>query len=202
MGFDDRPRGILSPADRKYLRNPDELSRQAGYERRQAIIERVHQSLHDYPLLVSALDDESREKAFEDRFEEPLEESIPEKEHTINILSSAFAFLYLGLRDTVGRETALEAFESIAADGVKQAFHQTDTVIASVDVDVDITHGNPEKPIGEMTINELQEYAQCGEIDREVFVEEQATRLSSNNPKRDAEAFADALGITEDEDSQ
>lgn len=47
----DRPRGILSSADRQYLRNPDEYSRQAAHERKKAIRERVWNTVLDFGLL-------------------------------------------------------------------------------------------------------------------------------------------------------
>lgn len=142
MALDDRPRGILSQSDRQYLRNPEEYSSQASYERRQAIIERIHNALHDYPLLVSALDDEYRKEAFEDRFEEPLEETMPEKEHTINVLHSAFAFLYLGITDTVEpEELGKDAFEDLVGSGVKTALLQRGDTVRNVSVDIEVETG-------------------------------------------------------------
>lgn len=43
----DRPRGILSKADRRYLKNPDEYSGQAAYERRQAMHQRIRNAVLD-----------------------------------------------------------------------------------------------------------------------------------------------------------
>jgi len=53
----EQSRGILTEADREYLRNPDEYSRQASYNREQAIRERLQRAFRDFPLLVKALDD-------------------------------------------------------------------------------------------------------------------------------------------------
>ena len=50
---DGRDRGILSPADRNYLRNPDEYSRQASHEREKKIKERIRNALLDISLLAS-----------------------------------------------------------------------------------------------------------------------------------------------------
>jgi len=50
-------RGILTEADRAYLRNPDDYSRQASYNREQAIRQRLQRAFSDFPLLVSELDD-------------------------------------------------------------------------------------------------------------------------------------------------
>lgn len=57
---DDRgpqERGILTGADREYLQNPEEYSRQASYNRQQKITERVQFALNDFPLLATRLDD-------------------------------------------------------------------------------------------------------------------------------------------------
>jgi|APHM01.1.fsa_nt_gi hypothetical protein len=49
---DDRDRGVLSTADRQFIRSPEEYSRQGTYERRTAIHERTANAVLDYPLLV------------------------------------------------------------------------------------------------------------------------------------------------------
>jgi hypothetical protein len=137
MALDQRPRGILSEADRQYLNNPDEYSKQAGYERRQAIIQRIHEALHDFPLLVSELDGDSRAQAFEDG-------NLENKDHTINVLSEAFAFLYLGITDTVEpTDLAKDAVEGIAADGVRRAYNRRGVSVADVEVNVEVTLGEP-----------------------------------------------------------
>jgi len=165
MGLDDRPRGILSPPDRRYLRDPEgyveEYSKQAGSQRRRAIIERVHESLHDYPLLVSALDEESRAEAFEDG-------DLEDKEHTINELSSAFAFLYLGLMDTVDpRELGHQAFEDILGTGVKEAYLQLGHSVKNVEVDVTVERGeslDELKGREELGFFEVMQLLESGEI--------------------------------------
>jgi len=62
---DDRPRGALSPADRGYLCNPDDYSRQASHEREERIEERVRNALLDFTLLFRHLDDEQAEEIFD-----------------------------------------------------------------------------------------------------------------------------------------
>lgn len=51
-------RGILTSADREYLNDPDSYSRQAAYNREQAIRERLQRAFRDFPLLMKALDDD------------------------------------------------------------------------------------------------------------------------------------------------
>lgn len=199
----ERPRGILSPADRRYLQNPEEYSDQGAYERREAIVERVHESLHDYPTLVSQLDEKHRKRAFEDR-------DLENKEHTLNVLSSAFAFLYLGITDTVEpSDLAKDAFEDFVASGVKRAYLERGDVVADVDVSVDVTEADETKPLEEMTITEIQQLGQTGNISREEFVESMADRIKigaaegSLSPPEDisksrGEWLADLFGIPED----
>lgn len=55
---DERGRGVLSPADRKYLRNPEEYSRQARHEREKAILERVENAILDFTILWEEWDRE------------------------------------------------------------------------------------------------------------------------------------------------
>jgi len=69
-------------------------SKQAGYERRRAIVERLHETLHDMPLLVSGTRRDLRTEAFGDG-------DLDGKEHTLNVLSWSFALLYLRITDTV-----------------------------------------------------------------------------------------------------
>jgi len=134
MSLDERARGILSPADRRYLQNRRNYSKQAGYERRRAIVERrLHEALHDMPLLVSELDEDLRTEAFGDG-------DLDGKEHTLNVLSWSFALLYLRITDTVEpSDLAKDAFEGIAASGVRQAYLQRGYSVEEVEVEVNVS---------------------------------------------------------------
>jgi DNA-binding transcriptional ArsR family regulator len=174
MTVDDRPRGILSPADRQYLRDPDEYSKQAGYERRRAIVERLHEALHDMPLLVSELDEDLRTEAFEDG-------DLDGKDHTINVLHSAFALLYLGITDTVEpEELGKDAFEDLVGQGVKRAYQERGEPVANVEVSVDVTRAESDKPIEDMSIGEMTALARAGELDREQVIQEMAEKLPAD----------------------
>lgn len=161
MALDERPRGILSEADRRYLRNPEEYSKQAGYERRQAITERLHEALHDMPLLVSELDEDTRTEAFEDG-------ELAGKEATINILSWSFALLYLGITDTVEpSDLAKDAFEDIAASGVRQAYLQRGYSVEEVEVEVNVKKGEPLDELreqDELSYPEVNQLLESGEL--------------------------------------
>jgi len=167
MTIEERPRGILSPADRKYLKSPDTYSDQAAYERRQSIVTRVHEALHDFPVLVANLEEEHRREAFEDR-------DLEHKDYTLNVLDSAFTFLYLGVADIVPEELAKDAFEDSIAEGVQRAYLQRGISVDDVTVTIEVDTGptieelkNEENPdpetlfqlfqAGEMSIEELRE---------------------------------------------
>ncbi|TKR24345.1 hypothetical protein [Natronomonas salsuginis] len=165
MTLEDRPRGILSPADRRYLRHPDEYSDQAAYERRGAIVTRVHEALHDFPTLVSKLEEGRRREAFEDR-------DLEHKDHTLNVLPSVFAFLYLGITDTVEPpERAKDAFAGMIADGVQEAYRTRGEPVASVSVSIEITPIDSSKPVEDMTLAEIQDHAKAGNMDRQVLLQ-------------------------------
>ena len=157
----ERERGILSPADRKYLKNPEEYSDQAAYERRQAIVTRIHEALHDFPLLVSELDGGLRVDGFGDR-------DLEHKDHTLNILPAAFAFLYLGITDTVA-PTGLtkDAYEDMVADGVKKAHLQRGDSVRKVTVDIDVETGPPLEDLlqrDELGMIETLQLIEAGEL--------------------------------------
>lgn len=116
----ERGRGILSKSDRNYIRNPDEYNRQASYERRTHIRERVWNAFLDGALLLSLPADE-RGRIFNDweEFADPVEsESDPDDrpEHFGDVAESRgewleklqaefgfhawFAFLYEGIEDS------------------------------------------------------------------------------------------------------
>ncbi|WP_276272843.1 hypothetical protein [Haloarcula litorea] len=104
----DRPRGILSPADRAYLRGEaDHGSEQAEYDARYRIRERVHHAMLDFALLFERLADADRRQVFapDDAERDAFTEGVV----------NAVAFCYLGLADFDGSREAL--FE----EGIRRA---------------------------------------------------------------------------------
>jgi len=85
------------------------------------------------PLLVSELDEDLRTEAFGDG-------DLDGKEHTLNVLSWSFALLYLRITDTVEpSDLAKDAFEGIAASGVRQAYLQRGYSVEEVEVEVNVS---------------------------------------------------------------
>jgi len=120
---ENRERGILSRADRAYLRGEKEFaSVQSERNARARIRDRVHASLYDFELLVNGLAEKDRNLVFEDRLDR-------EGTAAFDALVSAMAFLYRGVEDT-----DLE-FETVLSEGVNLA-EASEERAATVDLDV------------------------------------------------------------------
>ncbi|WP_435065299.1 hypothetical protein [Halobaculum sp. EA56] len=119
----ERERGILSPADRAYLRGETEFaSVQSERNARARIRDRVHAGLYDFELLVERLAERDRRLVFEDRLDR-------EGTAAFDALVSAVAFLYRGVDDTdLDFETVLSEGINLAEAGEGRA--------ATVDLDV------------------------------------------------------------------
>lgn len=132
----ERPRGILSPADRNFLRGTTEYAHAStATERRNAIRERVHSSLRDYRVLLEHLPDALREQAFR---EEKVDEKI--NVGVRNSVIDGLAFLYLGLSDaTDGNEVS--EFTDAIEDALGRAYEQRGRAIESVDVSIEVEEG-------------------------------------------------------------
>lgn len=100
-GDDERKRGILSPADRRYLRSPDEYSRQATFERQNAIRQRVKDSLLDLTVLLESLPNHEFRKITGGQFGALSEDQVAElldsegETEMVEALQNGIALLYL-----------------------------------------------------------------------------------------------------------
>jgi len=123
-GAGKRDRGVLSPADREFLRGDRELSSvQAERNARARIRERVYDALLDFEVLVEHLDDRDGELVFEKRANDA------DGTEAFDAFVSTLAFLYRGLG-----ETDLD-FETVLREGVNLAEAGNDRA-ATVDYDV------------------------------------------------------------------
>lgn len=124
---DSRPRGVLSPADRRYLAGEADLrTDQSEYDARYRIRERIRHALLDFSLLFEHLAAQDRRQVFgpepDDRA--ALTEGIV----------SAIAFLYLG---TEGYDPPRE---NLFAEGIRRAAdreHGAESAFCSVRIDVE-----------------------------------------------------------------
>jgi len=161
---DDRDRGVLTGADRAYLRGETEpSSTQVERNTRARIRDRVHDALLDFPVLVEHLSERDRELVFDDR----LDAAGPA---AFDALVATVAFLYDGLE-----ETDL-AFETVVAEGINVACAPDDRA-ATVDLDVTYTSLTPETirqkaERGEpLSLTEIALADQSDEIDLATVVE-------------------------------
>lgn len=151
MTQDKFERGILTKADREYLRNPDEYSRQASYNREEKINERIERAFNDFPLLARELDDSVLEDLLApERFSQELDDGTTEVGSRIpseNItLPFAVAFLIrasctgdnLAGSPEFGPEHALRPFTRNVERGIEIWLNEHHNLTGSVDVSVSV----------------------------------------------------------------
>jgi hypothetical protein len=121
---DDRDRGILTPADRAYLRGEADLSTvQSERNARARIRDRVYEATLDFELLVEGLSERDRRLVFEKRFD------AMDGTEAFDALVSALAFVYRAVGDTgLDFEDALREAVNVAEAREARA--------ASVDLEV------------------------------------------------------------------
>jgi hypothetical protein len=185
---DERPRGILSPADRRFLRGEADLrSEQSVYDTRYRIRQRVRDALLDFPLLFAHLDDRDREQVFDG--DERLADAVVD----------AVAVLYLAAGDCDS------STEGLFTEGIRRAERERTGGQPTVTLDVETTDrerlerivetvesGRPH----ELSDAELRAFAQlcggdCDRAPREALaavVEETSGESDADESSGDAEA--------------
>lgn len=119
-----RERGVLSQADRAYLRGETEFaSAQSERNARSRIRDRIHDAVLDFEVLIEHLPDHDREIVFEKRF------GRMEGTEAFDALVSAVAFLYQAIDDTE------VAFETVLKEAINLAEAKDDRA-ATVDLDL------------------------------------------------------------------
>lgn len=148
----DRDRGVLSSSDRQFLRSPEQFSRQATHQRKNAIRERGYNSLLDGSVLLEHTTPDQRREIFDawkdfaepvsdpsdedrpDHFADPAESrgKMIEQARAESAISSWLAFLYLGLSESDGFD-----FESALRTGINRAEESRGRIVADLDFHVD-----------------------------------------------------------------
>lgn len=172
----DRPRGILTDADRDYLRmvgeeRQEEYSRPAQHKRQTEIAKRTHHALWDLPILYRQVGEEGRRKAFG-----PAVKQMAPWAPT-NLLQESFAFLLLGVLEQTNRELDDEEFyETVFSGAIQLVLSKVSQGGAgSIDVDVTVEDWAPSKelhehePLSNLRGDTLEGLLQAGEISREEF---------------------------------
>ena len=146
----DRERGILTPADRKFLRGEKEYaSEQSERDARYRIRQRVKNAIMDFSILLRHMQDKDRSQIFSDYFTESKEpdpdeltnddlEDIIEETMFIGGVSDAIGFFYLGSTDTG------TPFDEVIEAGLSSGEEQRGFVVDSVDVSFDISREQPD----------------------------------------------------------
>ncbi|WP_255192560.1 hypothetical protein [Natronobeatus ordinarius] len=142
MSAGERERGILSEADRTYLRGETEYaSVQSERNARARIRDRVYEGVRDFELLVEGLPAADRKLVFEKRVAQL------DGAEAFDALVSAVAFLYLAVGDT-----DLE-FERVLHEAVNVAEARSDRAAT---VDLDLTYHS-------LSVEELRHKLKRGE---------------------------------------
>lgn len=154
MTQDDRPRGILSPADRAFLRGDvTHESEQSRYDARYRIRERVRNAVLDFSILFEQLEPRDREQIFA-----PDDDSAPFVDGVVD----ALAFLYLGADDGDRNCSALVAESIRRAERRRRAD-------GFVSVQVDVERASPEHVERILDRVEAGAYHELGEDDLRVL---------------------------------
>ena len=155
----DRPRGILSQADREYLvSDKSGYSHQAQHKRKKAIKERIANALLDFALIEDHLDEELREDIFAqfdttNIFEEKTE-LHSSKEHYASVFPNLIAFLYRESK----KETFNPSFSMMLEQGIVRGEFEPGTIYYGPhNVDIDITF--EKLPERQVNINSITERA-------------------------------------------
>ncbi|WP_323191761.1 hypothetical protein [Halostella sp. PRR32] len=178
MNGDSRDRGILSQADRAYLRGEADLATvQSERNTRARIRDRIYDAVLDFELVVGELTDHDRKLIFEKRLAET------EGTEAFDALVSAVAFLYQATGDT-----ELD-FETVLKEGINVA-EATDERVATVDFDLTFRS---------LTVEQLRNKLDSGE---ELSLTEIAYLHDSDEVRMDelARYFGDSDAVTSEID--
>lgn len=189
---DDRDRGVLSPADRRFLRSPEEYTRQATHERENAILERVWNGFLDGATLLDHTTPDQRRAIFDgwEKFAEPVSEpgdddrpdhfgdaaesrgELIEKARAGNGFSSWLAFLYLGLSESDEFD-----FEAALRIGIERAEESRGRIVTDLDFHVETRERRSLEELTErferhavLSTGEIERLRAAGEITDEELV--------------------------------
>lgn len=220
MTEDKFERGILTKADREYLRNPGEYSRQASYNREEKINQRIERAFNDFPLLATELDDSVLEELLgAKRFSRELDDGTTEAGSRIpseNItLPFAVTFLIcaslagdnLAGSPEFGPEQALRPFTRNVERGIEIWLNEHHNLTGSVDVSVSVDDlqradtladelGQQDKPLtGFERIDMISQLSRAGYSTEEI---EELVGPRRPVGRIDPETFEDAVEDAED----
>jgi hypothetical protein len=134
---DERPRGLLAPVDRAYLRGNKKYShRQTAYDREAKIRERLREGVFDLQLVASEMDDEELEKALGD---------YPDNSELWGALTDVVAFIFRvtalkGLNENLLGEKQNYHFEEAVEQGMHNGYLMDDCILDEYEMTHRTTH--------------------------------------------------------------
>jgi hypothetical protein len=182
----DRPTSILTESQREYIQGKLEHENSANERNlRSRLRDRIYTALEYDGHLLTKLDSAERKQIFRD-WESLQYETVPEglsaktdsqkaegnKERFLlkDGITDLITFLYLGIKEgNVGE------FEEIVANAVQSARNEHGEAVKNVDVSITIEEYE-QKEIEEMSLAELSQRFESGDIDSDTYFEEVATR--------------------------
>ena len=151
----ERDRGILTEADRKYIKNLGEFSRQAAHQREEAIRGRVREAVRDFQLLADEMDQRVYDELYGPK-REVIEDESGNPVGSTDIPGDRISLPYgveflirLSLADETdmrpqfyelaGIERPLEPFLRNLERGIQLYLNNHEGLSAEIDVDVNAT---------------------------------------------------------------
>ncbi|WP_436926818.1 hypothetical protein [Halosimplex amylolyticum] len=174
---DDRPRGILSPADRAYLRGETAFeSDQSERNARARIRDRVLAGLYDADLLADALSERDRELVFG--------KHVGGDPEAVRALIGTLSLLYRG-----AEEAGLD-FGSLLEEGVSRA-EADRNVAAAVEFEVRREPLDPDsltrklRRTGSLTLSELSYLREADDVSLDRLLDRYATDVETDEADDD-----------------
>jgi hypothetical protein len=154
-----RSRGMLSKTDREYLLGlKDYKNKQSEANRRQDIRDRIKNTLQDFKIVWTLLEEHDRDQVFTSLGDETVDDSI----------EAIISFVYLGLNQDIPRiEEAIKrgilAGENVSSEG------ETKQVDVSINIDYypdveDAKEKVQNNPLVELTVEEIGVLAKANEL--------------------------------------
>lgn len=147
---DDRPRGVLTQADREFLRGKKEFaSKQSRRDARYRIRQRIRHAILDFSVILYHLGKRDRRQIFDEYSDntpdrDPSNLSLDEVrglvENTMfaSGVSDTIAFLYLGIGDVN------LSFEPVLESAIEAAEEERGYVLENVSVDITVSRTRPD----------------------------------------------------------
>lgn len=201
----DRPRGILTEADRDYLiSDKSGYTHQAQHKRKKALRERIENALLDFALIENHLDEELREEILTpfdttNVFDNDIELYSSEQHYT-SAISNLIAFLYRETKEETGFNPSFSM--SLENGIVKGEFEPGTAYYGSYNVDIDITFENlPDREINVKSITERAKQDGANTLNKAEMasVIEILARSGSVNPGELQDEFQEWVEEFEDE---